>query len=723
MPLWFKKDAFTASDFNSETYIAHLRKFVPLDSLRAQLQTHLRLLKSELVELINRDYTDFVNLSTKLVDVDGAVLRMRMPLNDLRSKLVLARDSVSSSLLALQDGLKRRAEASESREILELLLDTSHVVSKIEKLLVELKSIPPGESAISQVDTIGAPPLTNGVLGEGTENVSSLEESRSRLLERIASEMNRVKFNVARVQDLPFILNMEKRIQNASSSLDASLRQCFELGLERRDEAVIFRCLRAYAAIDNTTGAHEVFRVAVVAPTMQGVMSPKDDDAGHSDLLENVLNMIKKLVESDCKFLLDIAMTANSGVQAFDFLGNSILKELHIAIQKWKPGAFSPGKPTEFLANYKASLEFLDYLEGLCSSKSAISAFRSQPAYTDFMKQWNLGVYFTLRFQEIAGALDGALSATTLQRPDTTRSSGLVLSASEALLGCLQKCWQDDVFVLSLSDKFLGLTLQLLARYSTWLTAGLAARRSGNSLNGGEWALVASPEDFLLVKLDVELLVKLLKGPYMEDVAKVFQSSRPDVLSVVRHSIMQGGDRLMHTVPAITDALIDIFVKKCVEVLTQLKGITPTYRMTNKPLPVRHSSYVSGILHSIKAFFEGEYAVYLSNDDKFQLVTAIVERVTTRFDELARELVTVARKTESSLQRFRQGVQKKGSTGTDSSESNISDTDKICMQLFLDVQEYGRRLKLIGITAEELPAYISLWQCVAPSEKQGQIVF
>lgn len=54
----------------------------------------------------------------------------------------------------------------------------------------------------------------------------------------------------------------------------------------------------------------------------------------------------------------------NSGLHVFDFLANSILKEVLSAIQKGKPGAFSPGRPTEFLKNYKSSLAFLAYLEG-----------------------------------------------------------------------------------------------------------------------------------------------------------------------------------------------------------------------------------------------------------------------------------------------------------------------------------------------------------------------
>lgn len=54
----------------------------------------------------------------------------------------------------------------------------------------------------------------------------------------------------------------------------------------------------------------------------------------------------------------------NSGLHVFDFLANSILKEVLSSIQKGKPGAFSPGRPTEFLKNYKSSLDFLAHLEG-----------------------------------------------------------------------------------------------------------------------------------------------------------------------------------------------------------------------------------------------------------------------------------------------------------------------------------------------------------------------
>ncbi|CAM6106737.1 unnamed protein product [Calypogeia fissa] len=731
-PLWFKKDAFGESTFDSEAYIADLRRFVPFDTLRAELRSHQAVLKHELVDLINRDYTDFVNLSTKLVDVDGAVLRMRLPLNELRGKLLVVRESVKESLASLQDGLQRRAEASASREILELLLDTSHVVSKVEKLLVELQNIPEDGSHSSNYSTSNGM-QNGGTAGDQADHGENLEESRSRLMERIASEMNRLKFYVARAQDLPFIQNMEKRIQNADVSLNASLRRSFEGGLERRDEMVIYHCLRAYAAIDNTAGAEEAFRSAVVAPFVQSIipLSPEKRVVGGSNALTEIFQELEERIQAQCKFLLDISSAANSGLHVFDFLSNSILKEVHLAIQKGKPGAFSPGKPGEFLANYKASLKFLNFLEGHCQSQAAIESFRSQAAHVDFMKQWNLGVYYTLRFQEIAGALDTAL-ATPLATPaqgdaknEEDVSLGLALQPSAVLWDCLQRCWQDDVFIKAVSDKFFKLTLQLLSRYSTWLSAGLSARKAANAERGpgGEWALTAMPEDFLLVTHDVKLLGSKIKGSYVHDVLRALDPSPGEVLTVVEKSIAQGADLLMEVVPALTDVLTETLADKCVEVLKQAKGITATYRMTNKPPPTRHSPYVSSVLQPVKAFLDGDRIIYLREHAQKELLGTVVEKITTRYDEQARDIINTAKKTETTLARFRQGAARQRGAGADTSENSVSDTDKICAQLFLDVQEYGRRLSALGFSATELPSYVSLWQTVAPPEKQSMIKF
>lgn len=112
------------------------------------------------------------------------------------------------------------------------------------------------------------------------------------------------------VQNLPFVENMEKRIQNASLILDASLGHCFVDGLEHRDAGAIYNCLRAYAAIDNTKNAEEIFRITIVAPLIQKIIPHGSSAvaAGSSgDGLDNDYQLIKGSVDENCKFLLEIS--------------------------------------------------------------------------------------------------------------------------------------------------------------------------------------------------------------------------------------------------------------------------------------------------------------------------------------------------------------------------------------------------------------------------------
>ncbi|XP_024971658.1 conserved oligomeric Golgi complex subunit 2 [Cynara cardunculus var. scolymus] len=732
-PLWFKQSSFLSPDFDSESYISDLRTFVPFETLRSELQSHLSSLKHELVELINRDYADFVNLSTKLVDVDAAVLRMRAPLIEIREKILGFRGAVEGSLLSLQGGLRQRAEASAAREILELLLDTSHVVSKVEKLIKELHSVP-ADGFNGDLQTAERGHLSNGVSIQHAETGIILRETQSMLLERIASEMNRLKFYFAHAKNLPFIENMEKRIQNASSLLDTSLGHCFVDGLIHKDANAVYNCLRAYAAVDNTRNAEEIFRSTVVAPLVQKVIpysAPGVVGGSIGDELEEDYKQIKHLIAEDCTFLLEISSTENSGLHVFSFLANSILKEVLWAIQQGKPGAFSPGRPTEFLKNYKSSLGFLADLEGYCPSRSAVANFRAEAVYVDFMRLWNIGVYFSLRFQEIAGSLDSALvgsGLTPIQKSDSEQggSQYMTLKQSLTLMECLRSCWREDVLVISISDKFLRLTLQLVSRYANWLSAGLSARRTRNSGTNSpfEWALAAAPDDFVYIIHDLDHLAAEVCGNYVDDVFEILNSCSTEVLDLVKHSILQGGKSLKDLVPSVIDSIIETLVEKSNEELKQLHGIVAAYRMTKKPPPVRHSHYVSGVLRPLKVFLDGERAsTYLTEETKGKLVQGAAFKITGRYNELAADIVNTARKTETSLQRIRKGAQRRAGASSDVSDHNVSETDRICMQLFLDIQEYGRNLAVLGVEAAKIPAYQSLWQLVAPQDKQGEISF
>lgn len=60
-------------DFDVDQFVAECRKQVQLEEMREDLELYYKLLKTAMVELINKDYADFVNLSTNLVSASVVV--------------------------------------------------------------------------------------------------------------------------------------------------------------------------------------------------------------------------------------------------------------------------------------------------------------------------------------------------------------------------------------------------------------------------------------------------------------------------------------------------------------------------------------------------------------------------------------------------------------------------------------------------------------------------
>lgn len=71
--LCFDTDVFLEENFTVDDFVNQCRKRVTIECLRDDLEAYYRTLKSAMVELINKDYADFVNLSSNLVCVHQQV--------------------------------------------------------------------------------------------------------------------------------------------------------------------------------------------------------------------------------------------------------------------------------------------------------------------------------------------------------------------------------------------------------------------------------------------------------------------------------------------------------------------------------------------------------------------------------------------------------------------------------------------------------------------------
>lgn len=70
---------------------------------------------------------------------------------------------------------------------------------QVEKLIKELPSLP-ADWSNGDVSFLEKSHLSNGISFQHAENGTNLRETQSMLLERIASEMNRLKFYIAHAQ-------------------------------------------------------------------------------------------------------------------------------------------------------------------------------------------------------------------------------------------------------------------------------------------------------------------------------------------------------------------------------------------------------------------------------------------------------------------------------------------------------------------------------------------
>ena len=151
----------------------------------------------------------------------------------------------------LSNKLQERRDLFDKKACLVLFLNVSQSVNKIEKLL-----------NINPTQHLHPPDLQNS----SVDILMKDDESTSNLIERVASELNQLKFYVSRGKTLPFVKKMEPRIAFIENNLKNGLERLFHQGLQSKNLNIISNCLRTYAAIDKVNEAENLFRQWVVLP-------------------------------------------------------------------------------------------------------------------------------------------------------------------------------------------------------------------------------------------------------------------------------------------------------------------------------------------------------------------------------------------------------------------------------------------------------------------------
>uniref|UniRef100_H2XKN8 Conserved oligomeric Golgi complex subunit 2 n=1 Tax=Ciona intestinalis TaxID=7719 RepID=H2XKN8_CIOIN len=704
--LCFDKNEFMKADFSVDHFVADCRRRVQLETLRQDLEIYFKVLKNAMIELINKDYADFVNLSSNLVGMNKAIELLREPLSKIKVDVGEVVEVMKNKVEEVERSLGHQKMVGEKRILLSHMKGLLQAVEKIEHIQ------------------------------------RSDDSNTGQVLERIAGEFNQLQHHATFCKGLPVLNHIRPRISDITSNLQNGLEGELVQGIASSDLRSIHRCLNSYALIGKTKDAESLVRAHVVQPCLHQVIVEHNGDSGINNL-KYLFNKILESVPAQLKLLCDITSGRQlqlgdqfRGIPGYDFMINSAWPEVVSSLETNLPGIFASGDPDMFHKRYKLCMEFICNFERHCGSQASIIKLRQSDSYNVLMTHWSLPVYFQIRFQEIGGNFESVLSNTE-QALLSEEGKTFRLKSTSVLWDCIRRCWNIDVFLPSLMHRFWKLTLQLLARYKTWIQK----IQREQIANDSQFPLGKVAE----IALDIEALVDHVNTFYLDEIQpKATKQGLKDVdiLQINVYPVvcqLQSYTTILQypNIPINPGALNDIFSElkthkddlinhivtslssQSIVFLKQAQDVPRLFRKTNRPTPTEQSTYVTNLMKPIVAFHGGQTS-YINDELLSHWLTQVAIPISDRFHSVVSEVLTSVRKMEESLlrlQKMRSGGKSSSSNLAALAGSSLSDDDKIRLQLFIDVTSFGKQMSACGGKMDTIPVYQKLFQLVEEAKK------
>lgn len=446
---------------------------MPLQTLRADLSAHLRELQATLVDLINRDYNDLVSMSTSLVGIDDKIARLEMPIGHLKQQFEGSREESAEYLTNLRNLMSERDDVSARRAQLQVFVQIADSLASVERLWKN-----------SDRDALSAAGTADGASRTVSPDTNLTRSPLTANLERVAGEL-RVLSTVC--QGVPrhcaFMEQSRSHIDAHHARLMDEAGASLSRGIDALSEETVKSALRVYAVVGQQTAAHGLFKDQYVRPALADAAARvKREDTctqATADLYTAARDFLQK---RSTVMLLDAAIDLNGAsarqqisVDAthFDFVADSIWTEVYSTVQDV---IFRPASE-DFHRNYRLSMQFVEFLESTYTTRRSLQAFRNHVCTIGLLGKWELHgkTFFQLHRNEVVLQVEKALSvfSKTAFEPvaATADDKPLKQTPGATMSQLVLQMWDPDVFLPSQASDFLRLTLDLIARYRTWLSA------------------------------------------------------------------------------------------------------------------------------------------------------------------------------------------------------------------------------------------------------------
>merc|ERR1712007_313869 len=147
-----------------------------------------------------------------------------------------------------------------------------------------------------------------------------------------------------------------------------------------------------------------------------------------------------------------------------------------------------------------------------------------------------------------------------------------------------------------------------------------------------------------------------------------------------------------------------------------IRGIPAFYRMLNKPVPTKSSPYVNSALRPIMAF-QTVAAQVAPVDTTTAWAQCISDGAAAEFGSQASQLLESTRRQEASVRRLAGRL-----TGNVGGDSQVSDLDKIYIQLCIDVDTFTASIVTLCDGAANFKGLKQLSEVTQPARASMQLV-
>ncbi|KAA0197039.1 hypothetical protein HAZT_HAZT007094 [Hyalella azteca] len=245
--LCFDKDVFMRPDFNVDDFMREYNQLngnTNLEMLRDHLGVYLKVLRSAMIDLINRDYADFVNLSTNLTGIDSLIQTLTVPLEKLREEVLSVSQMLETASSGVMSDLQKQDAVLKYKKKLSTLSIIAKKLDNFEDLIshLSLDSESPMQQKAETKPEISNNAASPSAPWTGIPETPSTEETTSQnlcaevcsqeeLLHRLAAELSHLNYLGSTCEGTHLMSIYKPHIERIQSAVEACIESNFRTAL------------------------------------------------------------------------------------------------------------------------------------------------------------------------------------------------------------------------------------------------------------------------------------------------------------------------------------------------------------------------------------------------------------------------------------------------------------------------------------------------------------